>query len=117
MEIIPEPPIIPDFLKGLSKIARLSSVEAYITRPVQSISLETYTLLQKNPYPLIAISSGGEAAALKYLFPDSYTRFSIACFGPFTRKTAKKEGFNILFTGKKFASFSDFALEISQFLK
>ncbi len=117
VEIIPEPSIIPDLISGLKEIGKLTIIEAYFTQPVGHIPNEIKEKILLNQYELIAISSGGEALALKYFFPNDYTNFKIACFGPYTAKTAVNEGFKPLITGNKFASFSDFAKTIKDFLK
>jgi len=116
VQVISEPPIIPELLNNLSKFCHLTSVEAYLTRPVLTIPLAVSSILFQNKYELIAISSGGEAAAIKFLFPDNYKDLKIACFGPYTNKTAVNEGFKPLFTGTNFSSFSDFSNEIYTYL-
>ncbi len=117
VEIIPEPSIIPELISGLKEIGNLTNIEAYITQPVGYIPNEIKEKILLNQYELIAISSGGEALALKYFFPDIYKNLKIACFGPYTAKTAVNEGFKPLITGNEFTSFSDFAKTIKDFLK
>ena len=117
VEIIKEPGIVPRMIRDLNRITKLDILEAYITRPVQSLPVKIKNKILQGQYDLIALASGGEAMALKYLFPQDYKNFKIACFGPYTMKTAVNEGFKPLLTGKKFSSFSDFSSEISSFLQ
>ena len=117
VENIPEPVIIPELLVGLKKIGNIHAIDAYITKPISNIPSEIEKIILSKEYEFIAVTSGGEASALKKLFPIFYTKLKIACFGPYTEKTAVNEGFKPIFTGEKFSSFTDFAEELKIFLE
>ncbi len=116
VEIIPEPAIIPSLISGLKEIGGLTFIEGYITKPVHSLASSIIEMIRQNNYQLIALSSGGEALALKKNFPEIYSQMKIACFGPYTAQTAIKEGFKPLLIGSKFSSFEDYAQTINHFL-
>jgi uroporphyrinogen-III synthase len=116
VEIIQEPYIIPDMLKKLKNIGETTIIEAYITKPVMSIPEEIKERIYQNNYELLAITSGGEALAIQYFFPEFYRKIKIACFGPYTMRTARNNGFLPILTGTKFHSFQDFALQIKSYL-
>lgn len=116
---ITEPDIIPNFISQLKTLAKVDRADAYITQAVLNTDK---TILQKiihNNYDLIALTSGGEIEALKYLLRDKtlFLNLKLACFGPYTASTALKSGIQPCVTGKNFNSFKDFSITLTRYFK
>jgi uroporphyrinogen-III synthase len=117
VEVIPEPDVIPDFLKELKTFADLTVIEAYITAPNPDFDSRLLNDIKSGRYSVVAFTSGGEVEALKYLLNDdaSFKNIRAACFGPFTSATALRAGLKPLVTGTDFSSFSGFATTLKEY--
>ncbi len=117
---VTEPDVIPNFIKGLKKSGlKVKKIEAYIT---QIVNPKSYTkeleMLKSGKIDLIAFSSSAEIEALiKIASRQQIDQSLVACFGPYTGKNAIKLGLHPEFIGKKYKSFDDFVLGISNYLK
>ncbi len=118
VEEIPEPDIIPVFLKDLKAIAELMAVEAYVTRPNPEFDFQLLSDIKAGNYDLVAFTSGGEIEALRYILNDDvvFKNIRAACFGPFTALTAERNGLNPVITGSDFGSFAGFAKVVKRSL-
>jgi len=117
VEEIPEPDIIPIFLKDLKAIAELMVIEAYITLPNPEFDSQLLFDIKTGNYNLVAFTSGGEIEALRYILNDDviFKNIKAACFGPFTALTADSNGLNPVVTGTDFGSFTGFAKAVKRY--
>jgi uroporphyrinogen-III synthase len=117
---VTEPDVTPNFIKALKKTGlKVKKIEAYIT---QIADPNRYTkelqLLKSGKIDLIAFTSSAEIEALiKLTSRQQIEQSVVACFGPYTGKNATKLGLHPEFIGKKYTSFDDFVLGISDYLK
>ncbi len=111
VEGIDEPDIIPDFLNDLRSIGQVHKIEAYITRPSETIDKQITKRIIDDNYNIIAVTSGGEIEALKSLLGSSvdFQSLRIVCFGPYTAQSAFKHNISPLLVGNDFSSFDGFA--------
>jgi len=117
VDIIPEPDIIPNLIKDLSTIGKVTKINGYITKPVQNPDTEILDKLKNNEINNIIFTSGGEIEALLYLCNDKscLENKKLICFGPYTASTLKKHKLIPYYTGKNFSSFDAFAQELKKF--
>ncbi|NPA36944.1 MAG: uroporphyrinogen-III synthase [Chlorobi bacterium] len=117
VKIIPEPDIIPGFIKELKTIASLNVIRAYVTMPNDGFSKNLLSDIMTGSYDLVAFTSGGEIEALKYILKndDVFETMRVACFGPYTASTAERNGLLPVVTGSDFSSFAGFANAIRNY--
>ncbi len=119
IKIINEPNIIPDFIKNLQSISSVYRIDGYIIQPVKNPNRNILQKIINSNYDLIALTSGAESEALKYLLNEKIktSHIKLACFGPYTASAAKKTGFKPKITGNKFNSFENFSEILKSYFK
>jgi len=119
VEGIEEPDVVPDFLAELSGIGmNVTRVDAYITRPVDKISIErAVKLITLKKIQCIAFTSSAEVEILLQNTADKglLESIAIACFGPYTAAYAQKRGLPIAIIAKDFSSFSGFLKAMEEY--
>ena len=113
-----EPPIVPDFIASIKAIGiECHQIYGYTSQGIHSpnntLILENIT---QGKYDLLALTSGGESFAIAQQINPSDVKCKVACFGPYTAKSAKQAGFKIDLISDKYHSFDDYAKAICQFL-
>jgi len=114
---VPEPNVIPDFIKGLKTIGlQPVRIEGYITQANKmNFYPEIKKALTQGQIDLIAFTSTAEIMALLKEMPLSKLQnVKVACFGPYTGNNAIKLGLKPVYIGKKHTAFTDFVEGISE---
>ncbi len=117
---VPEPNVIPDFIKALSALRlKTIKIQGYMTEAQNlSTNKELSNLIAHKEIDIITFTSTAEIAVmLKYFGPDKINQFKIACFGPYTGKNAEKMGLKTWYIGQKYSRFEDFVSGISALIK
>lgn len=113
-----EPPIVPDFIASIKAIGiECHQIYGYSTQGIHNPN-NTHILkkIKQGKYDLLALTSGGESFAIAQQIKPSDIKCKVACFGPYTAKSARQAGFKIDLVSDKYHSFDDYAMAICQFL-
>lgn len=106
-----EPDIIPDFINDTRKMGiHCHRIDGYTTQGITNKENKKIIKdLQQGKYDMLALTSGGECFAISNQINPQSIKSNIACFGPYTAKSATDAGFNVNIISQKYSSFDDFA--------
>lgn len=117
VEGLTEPDTVPDFMTALSDMGFVVTyVAAYVTRRASDEVLRRASeLVRQREVEWVAFTSATEAQVFRRMMGGvEVDGVGLACFGPYTCKCVRKEGFDVDFTSPDYSSFDAFAHHLKQ---
>lgn len=114
-----EPFVIPNFISQLNSIGLdVDRYNVYRTAPSLKSLNRLYNIIDEGEINCVAFSSGGEVSVfMDYLDRKIPSNLKIACFGPYTMKTAIDNGLKVDIVSKDFSSYQGYIDAIINYFK
>ena len=118
-----EPPIVPDFVRGLAGIGMQPvRINAYRTQAASAEVLQdTARQIQQGAYDAVVFTSGTEIKVFLQMLPqgmdlsDFMQHLTVICYGPYTARCAAQYGLPVDFTSPAFGSFEELVGQIAKY--